>query len=114
MILCTPSYTAHQDIATWKWWFGINLIKLIGGSAFREFSGMGAFIESWPVTGKNALNWTVFRVPFLLSGDAKPVVASFKGSGLDGTILNRKSMVQWVLQEIPKTTWVGRAPCLSH
>jgi hypothetical protein len=114
LILCTPSYTAHQDSPTWKWWLGIGLIKFIGGSAFKEFSGMGEFVESWPVNGENALDWTLFRVPFLMNGEAKPVVASFKGSGLDGSILNRKSMVQWMLQEIPKIDWVGRAPLLSH
>ncbi len=90
------------------------MIKVIGGSAFQEFSGMGEFVESWPVSGDDGLDWTLFRVPFLRSGEAKPVVASFKGSGLDGSILNRKSMVQWLLEEIPKTDWVGRAPLLSH
>lgn len=90
------------------------MIKLISRSAFQEFSGMGEFVESWPVEGENALNWTLFRVPFLLSGEAKCVVASFQGSGLDGLTLNRKSMAQWLLKEIPKMDWVARAPLLSH
>lgn len=110
--------TGGREAGSWsirhKWTLSTALIKLIGGSAFLEFSSIGILVSSWPTEVENALKWTIFRVPFLGHGDAKPVVASFKGSGLDGMFLNRKSMVDWVLAKIPKDDWVGRAPCLSH
>ena len=117
MILATPSYVAPQDRGAWKWSLATTAVKTIGGSAYEEFSGLGKFVESWPVEGENALAWTMFRVGFLTGGasveSAKEPTTSFTGSGLDGFSVSRANVAVWVLKEIGKGDWVGRAPVLS-
>lgn len=112
MVLGTCSYTAPQDKGGLKWKLCVALVKLIGGSAYEEFNGLGEFIASQDV---NQLRWTMFRVPFLTNGAEGPVNATYTGSGDDGLILSRKSMARWVLQEIrDDSSWVGKAPTISN
>ena len=112
MVLGTCSFTAPQDKGALKWKASIALIKIIGGSAFDEFQGIGNLVTSQDVT---QIKWTVFRVPFLGNGPAAPVTATFTGSGKDGMFLSRKSLAAWVLKEMDeKSDWIGKAPVLSN
>lgn len=112
MVLGTGSYTAPQDKGALKWKVSVILIKIIGGSAFDEFNGLGAFVASHDTA---QLRWTLFRVPFLGSGPEKPVTATFAGSGSDGMFLSRKSIAAWVLQEMHgESDWIGKTPMLSN
>jgi len=112
LILGTCSFTAPKDRGALKWKASIVLIKVIGGTAYQEFNGLGALVTSQDL---QALKWTLFRVPFLGNGPAAPVSATYTGSGKDGMFLTRKSIVAWVLQEIgDNSEWVGEAPVLSN
>ncbi|KAL5335977.1 hypothetical protein BJX70DRAFT_401035 [Aspergillus crustosus] len=112
MILGTASYAAAKDKGALKWTLSVALIKIIGGSAYQEFNGLGAFITSQDAS---ELKWTLFRVPFLTNGERKEVKASYTGSCEDGFFLSRKSMVGWVLDEMAgDSKWVGKAPVISN
>lgn len=111
LVLSTPSYVTSEDKGAFKWTAVVALIKVIGGSAFREVTGIGKLTASQP-TGK--LKWTLFRVPFLTNGNAGAVKASYTGTGQDGLTLSRKSMAAWVLNEMTEDKWVGKAPLLSN
>ena len=112
MVLGTCSFTAPQDKGALKWKASIVLIKIIGGSAFDEFQGLGSLVTSQDVT---RLNWTLFRVPFLGNSPVAPVTATFTGSGKDGMFLSRKSLAAWILKEMnDRSDWIGKAPVLSN
>ncbi|KAL1984024.1 hypothetical protein VTN96DRAFT_9621 [Rasamsonia emersonii] len=112
LVLGTCSFQAPQDKGALKWKASIILVKIIGGSAFEEFNGLGAFVTSQDVT---QLKWTLFRVPFLNNGPEAPVTATFTGSGRDGMFLSRKSIAAWVLKEMnEESNWIGKAPVLSN
>jgi hypothetical protein len=112
LILWTCSFAAPEDKVALKWKASVVLVKIIGGSAFEEFNGLGAVVTSQDVV---TLKWTLFRVPFLGNGSAAPVTATYTGSGKDGVFLTRKSIVAWVLQEMGQNSeWIGKAPVLSN
>jgi hypothetical protein len=112
MVLGTCSFPAPQDKGALKWKASIILVKIIGGSAYDEFRGLGEFVASQDVS---QLKWTLFRVPFLTNGPLAPVTASYTGTGADGMFLSRKSLATWVLDHITgDSEWVGKAPVLSN
>lgn len=112
LILGTCSFPSPSDKPSWKWSASIALIKLIGGSAYSEFRGLGEFVTSQDV---DKIKWTLFRVPFLGNGAEKSVTATFAGSGKDGMFLSRKSIAAWVLSEMgEESEWVGEAPALCN
>lgn len=112
MVLGTCSFTAPEDKGSLKWKALTVLIKIIGGSAFEEFQGLGSFVTSQDIA---QLKWTLFRVPFLWNGPESPVNATFTGSGTDGMFLSRKSLAIWVLKEMNgESDWIGKAPVLSN
>jgi len=111
LVLGTCSSEAPEDLGGLKWKASVLLIKAIGGSAYEEFNGLGAFVAS---TSVENLKWTLFRVPFLGNGEAKPVTATYTGTGLDGFFLSRSSIAEWVLQEMQEGEWIGQAPVLCN
>jgi hypothetical protein len=112
MILGTCSFPAPQDLGAWKWSASVALIKTLAGSAYSEFNGLGTFVTSQDV---DKIKWTLFRVPFLGNGNAKPVTATFTGTGADGFFLSRKSIANWVLEQMGvDSEWIGKAPVLSN
>jgi hypothetical protein len=112
LILGTCSFPAPLDKPSWKWSASVALIKIIGGSAYDEFRSLGEFVTSQDL---DKIKWTLFRVPFLGNGEAKPVTATFTGSGEDGMFLSRKSIAAWVLEGIGEDSeWVGKAPVLCN
>jgi hypothetical protein len=112
LILGTCSFTAPSDKGAWKWSASMVLIKIIGGSAYDEFRGLGEFVTTQDVS---KIKWTLFRVPFLGNGEEKLVTATFTGTGKDGIFLSRKSVGTWVLKELgEESEWVGKAPLLCN
>jgi hypothetical protein len=112
MVLGTCSFTAPEDKGALKWKATVMLVKMLGGSAFEECEGLGGFVTAQDVS---ELKWTLFRVPFLGNGPAKPVRATYTGTGEDGMFLSRKSIVAWVLEEMKEDSeWVGKAPVISN
>ncbi|KAH7379984.1 hypothetical protein BKA64DRAFT_631669 [Cadophora sp. MPI-SDFR-AT-0126] len=112
LILGTCSFTAPEDKGALKWKISTALIKIIGGSAFQEFQGLGAFLSSQDVL---KIKWTLFRVPFLGNGPIAPVSATYTGTGQDGMFLTRKSIAAWVLKEMGGgSEWIGKTPLLSN
>lgn len=112
LVLGTRSFQAPQDKGALKWKASIILVKIIGGSAFEEFNGLGAFVTSQDVT---QLKWTLFRVSFLNNSPEALVAATFTGSGRDGMFLSRQSIAAWVLKEMnEESNWIGKAPVLSN
>ncbi|KAH8723584.1 hypothetical protein GQ44DRAFT_685095 [Phaeosphaeriaceae sp. PMI808] len=111
MVLGTCSFPAPQDKDALKWKASIVLVKIIGGSAYDEFKGLGAFLSSQDAL---RIKWTLFRVPFLRNGPSAPVTATYTGSDGDGMFLSRKSLATWVLDQMAEDSeWVGKAPVLS-
>lgn len=111
LVLGTCSFPAPEDKGALKWKASVLLVKVIGGSAYEEFNGLGAFVAAQRAA---PVRWTLFRVPFLLNGEAKEVTPTFTGSGRDGMTLTRKSIVAWVLKEIGAEEWVGKCPVLCN
>jgi hypothetical protein len=112
LVLGTCSFPAPQDKGALKWKASVILVKIIGGSAYDEFKGLGAFVASQDTS---QLKWTLFRVPFLNNGPDAPVTASYTGTGSDGMFLSRKSLATWISDQISEDSdWVGKAPVLSN
>ncbi|KAF3385251.1 hypothetical protein F1880_002015 [Penicillium rolfsii] len=112
MILGTCSYPSPRDKGAFKWKLSVALIKIIGGSAYEEFRGLGEFVASQDTS---QLRWTLFRVPFLTNGAEAPVTATYTGHDGDGFFLSRKSMASWVLQEMDRNSvQVGQTPVISN
>ena len=86
-------------------WF----IYLFVNSAYKEITTFSPLITSVPV---DELKWTLFRVPLLQDGEAKPVKAAYVGEGVKATF-QRKGMAIWLLEEMDENKWVGKCPMLS-
>ncbi|PIG88668.1 hypothetical protein AARAC_000513 [Aspergillus arachidicola] len=112
MVLGTCSYPSPLDKGAIKWKLSVALIKIIGGSAYEEFRGLGEFVASQDPA---QLQWTLFRVPFLTNGAEAPVTATYTGHGDDGFFLSRRSMASWVLKEMDTdSVQVGKTPVISN
>lgn len=112
MVLGTCSYPSFRDKGGIKWKLSVALIKIIGGSAYEEFRGLGEFVASQDL---KQLPWTLFRVPFLTNGSEAPVTAAYTGHGGDGFFLSRRSMARWVLNEMDRNSdQVGETPVISN
>jgi hypothetical protein len=112
MVLGTCSFPARQDKGALKWKASTLLIKIIGGSAYDEFKGLGVFVTSQDIS---QLKWTLFRVPFLNNGPNAAVEASYTGTGSDGMFLSRASLAAWVIDQISEDSdWVAKSPLLSN
>jgi hypothetical protein len=112
MVLGTCSYPSLRDKGGIKWKLSVALIKIIGGSAYEEFRGLGEFVASQDPT---QLRWTFFRVPLLTNRAEAPVTASYTGHGDDGFFLSRRSMAIWVLKEMDQNSvQVGKTPVISN
>jgi len=111
LIFGTCAYTAPEDKGGLKWKASNRLTKMTDGGAYKDFSTLGNWISTQP---SDLVKWTLFRVHHLIDGSAKPVTATYTGSGKDKTNLTRKSMVNWVLEEMVKGEWIGKAPVICN
>jgi hypothetical protein len=115
-----------------SWTFNVLvfILEKIMAFAVADIRAYGALTTKQPL---NQIQWTLFRyvsfqrhmvsigqkltlrrVPLLNNGDAKPVHASIIGDGTESLHLTRKSMAQWLLQELKEREWVGKAPMISN
>lgn len=107
LLLATPSWLAPGEVKPLKWRVVTGMIWMLLGDAYRDINAIGDYVNSLAI---DDLKWTVFRVPFLTNAEAKEVHGGdMESSGLS---LSRKSMVQWVMQEMGEERWVGKAPML--
>lgn len=112
LCLSTPSFIVPEDKGSMKWSVIIMGIKTVAKAAYLEIIGLSEYVASIPT--HDELRWTIYRVPFLTNSEAKPVRASYIGSGEDGITLSRKSMAEWVLHEMQEMKWIGHAPLISN
>ncbi|KAK5058798.1 hypothetical protein LTR84_011062 [Exophiala bonariae] len=111
LFLSTPSYNSPEDSWAPGWYLIISLLWLTLNWAYRDVVGFSTYIASQPV---DKLRWTLFRVPNLRSGPARPVVTTFKGKDRFNWNLERKALAEWVLLELKQDRWIGRAPVLYN
>lgn len=58
LILTTPSFQVQEDKSSWKWWFGVWLVRLFLGDAYAEVTGIGRVVSALSV---DEVQWTLFR-----------------------------------------------------
>lgn len=58
MILTTPSFKVPEDRWSLKWWLLVWLVKLMGGSAYDEVTGIGRIVTARSL---DEVEWTLFR-----------------------------------------------------
>lgn len=111
MLICgTPSVQVPEDQFSLKWYLMVWLLKTLVGDAYKEITGMGRAVFALPL---DEVEWTMFRVPWLTNGEAKPVCAGMIQSEA-GLLLSRKSIAVGLLQELEERKWVGKAPALCN
>ena len=110
LFLSTASYRAPEDSFSLLFRLMVNLIYWFFNVAYQEINGFSSQIAALPV---DKIAWTVFRVPNLGNGDAKPTKAGFVGQG-PGIFLERKGMAEWILKEMEESKWVGKCPAVSN
>jgi hypothetical protein len=84
-------------------------VYLFFSTVYKEINGFTPLIAQLPA---DELAWTVFRVPVLRDGEAKPVKAGFVGNV--GLSIERKALAEWVLKEMEEGKWVGKCPAVSN
>lgn len=85
---------------------------LFSAGQYQEMIGIAEYIASLPID--KHVQWTLFRVGGLTDGEEAPVKATFLGSGDDGTWISRASVATWVLDEIARERWLGKAPYICN
>jgi hypothetical protein len=78
-------------------------------TAYKEINGFTPLIRQ---ISADELAWTVFRVPVLRDGEARPVKAGFVGDV--GLSIERQALAEWVLREMEEGRWVGKCPAVSN
>ena len=109
LFISTPSYRAPQDAFSILYSLVVWSVYLFFSTAYKEINGYTPLITE---LSTDELAWTVFRVPVLRNGEAKPVTAGFVGDV--GLSIERKALAEWVLQEMEEGKWVGECPALSN
>lgn len=46
-------------MSSWKWFFGVWLVRLALGDAYAEINGIGKVVSALPV---DEIQWTLFRL----------------------------------------------------
>ena len=110
MFVSTASYRAPQDGFSLFFALMVWSVYLLFQAAYDEINGFTPLFAKLPV---DDLNWTVFRVPLLMNGEAKPVKAGFIGGNV-GLSVDRKALAEWVLREMDEGKWIGRFPAVSN
>jgi hypothetical protein len=111
LILCTPAFDAPEDCES-PFWDQVRAgIRSHIPLSFQEMKMLGNYVSSIPT---DELRWSMFRVPHLTDEGAKPVNEAWVCDENRGVSLSRPSLAVWVLDEIEKGAWVGKAPMLSN
>jgi hypothetical protein len=109
LFISTASYRAPQDAFSILYLLMVWSVYLFFSPAYEEINGFTPLITQLPA---DELAWTVFRVPVLRDGEAKPVKAGFVGEV--GMTIERKAIAEWVLKEMEDGKWLGKCPALSN
>ncbi|KAL3486583.1 hypothetical protein BJX62DRAFT_241813 [Aspergillus germanicus] len=111
LILCKPAFDTPEDRES-PFWDQVRAgIKAHIPLSFQEMKMLGNYVSSIPT---DDLKWSMFRVPYLTDDEAKPVNEAWVCDDNRGVSLSRPSLSVWVLDEIEKGAWVGKAPMLSN
>ena len=118
LVLSTPtafSERSERNSMSWKWWFYSWIPLLFAPQGNAEMAGIASAVMG-AGSKDRALEWTVFRVPHLTDGDVSAkVVAGYLDESFSATTdLSRGSLVRWVIEEVEKRQWIGRAPMLAN
>jgi hypothetical protein len=109
LFISTASYHATQDSFSILHSLMVWSVYLFFSTVYKEINGFTPLIAQLPA---DELAWTVFRVPVLRDGEAKPVKAGFVGNV--GLSIERKALAEWVLKEMEEGKWVGKCPAVSN
>ncbi|KAK7185586.1 NmrA family protein [Paraphaeosphaeria sporulosa] len=108
LFISTASYRAPHDRFSLAYSFMIWGVYLFARAAYEEINAMTRLMVALP----SEMNWTVFRVPMLKSGEARAVKAGMVGEV--GVMLDRKGLAEWVLREMEEGKWVGRCVAVAN
>ncbi|KAF2117908.1 hypothetical protein BDV96DRAFT_597771 [Lophiotrema nucula] len=108
LFVSTASYHDPADKFSLLFSLMIWMLWLFMHPAYAEINAMTPQLVALP----SEMNWTVFRVPNLRDGEARPVKAGMIGE--TGINLERKGMAEWVLGEMEEGRWVGKCPALAN
>ncbi|KAI9891856.1 MAG: hypothetical protein M1814_002421 [Vezdaea aestivalis] len=89
-------------------WF----IWLVAHKGWMEFTGIGELFKN----EGEGIDWTVFRVGWLLNGDkGREAVAGYLGDGQTNLHVRRSEIAKWLLGEVSRggKEWIGMAPGIS-
>ncbi|GJE87866.1 NAD(P)-binding protein [Phanerochaete sordida] len=84
-------------------------VGVFAHGAYKDFVAIGELVRSESV----GLDWTIGRVPVLTSGEDKSVVVGYVGDKHRKPVLTRTAFASWVLEELEKGEWVGKAPLIT-
>jgi nucleoside-diphosphate-sugar epimerase len=109
LFISTASYHVPQDAFSILYSLMVWSVYLLFSTAYKEINGFTPLVAQLPA---DELAWTIFRVPVLRDGEAKPVKAGFVGEV--GLGIERKALAEWVLREMEEEKWVGKCPAVSN
>jgi len=87
----------------------ITAVSLFANTAYKDIIAIGETIR----TEGDGIDWTIVRVPLLTDRQEREVVAGYVGDGKVGVRLARLGFAAFVMEEVVKNEWVGKAPLLS-
>lgn len=116
--LSTPTgcySTEETKTVPWKWWFYMQLPRLLQPQGNAEMAGIADAIIKAGNKDRD-LQWTVFRVPHLTNGsrDAHVVAGHLERNYTATLNLTRASLVKWVFDEVKEKAWVRGTPMLAN
>ncbi|KAG9128315.1 hypothetical protein FRC07_001250 [Ceratobasidium sp. 392] len=106
--LGTPSIVDPADPRGFLAWILVGLVKIIAPGGYKDIITLGNVVAS-----ADDIEWTIVRVPTLLSGPADETVKGYVGDGKVGWFLNRAGFGRFMVEELEKREWIKRRPTLS-
>ncbi|GBE78488.1 NAD-P-binding protein [Sparassis latifolia] len=95
--------------------FSLEFVALVSGvalfarSAYKDVVAIGETIRAQG----DGLEWTIARVPILTQNEKRDVLAGYIGDGTTKTTLARAGFAAFVINEVEKNEWCGKAPLIS-
>lgn len=107
--LGTPSQPDPHDTFSAKFWALVTGVAIFARTAYKDMLAIGQVIRE---TGEEwmELEWTIGRVPLLDDNKQKKWLAGYVGGEGITTCLSRGAYAAFVIEEIRKREWVGKAP----
>ncbi|KAL5396828.1 hypothetical protein PMIN06_004084 [Paraphaeosphaeria minitans] len=108
LFLSTASYRAPGDRFSAVFSLMVWAVYLFARPAYEEINAVTRLMVALP----SEMNCTVFRVPVLRNGEARPVKAGMLGEV--GMFLERKGLAEWLLGEMEGAKWVKRCVAVAN